>query len=227
MGPGRLGALTSTPPSRLPGGAPGIPGCVASRPGARTRPGRGTARHGSGCSGSACRGSCAARGAGIRSARCRNRRSASCRIVREELYDRHGERGALYRTRHAVQRPPPPPAGIWSQARPSRILPSAVAVAPPYCLKKKGTRAIPHWSRSDLVQIEDRDGTQQRVRRDPANSCGRLQKDRDPLVDRRWLPRPRPRQEAMTDRCKIAKAKCAERTMAASALASSRRFLRP
>ena len=114
-----------------------------------------------------------ARGAGIRSARRRNRRSASCKTGpgRSLLYDRHGERRALYCTRHAVQRPRcPRTAGIWSQTRPSKMLPPAFAAA-----NDPVQPRIHAFARFDrTVQIEDRDGTQQRLRRDPANSGGGL-----------------------------------------------------
>src|SRR5574340_540826 len=43
--------------------------------------------------------------------------------------------------------------GIWLHVRPSKRRPPAFEVNPPHCLKKNGTPARTHWSRTPRTQL--------------------------------------------------------------------------
>ena len=166
MGPGPLGALTSPrPPAAFPEALPVGP--VAPRPRARTRPGRGTARHGSGCSGTVCRGFCAVRDTGVRCPR----RRASCRTgPGRSLRPPWREKGLIPHSSRGSKAAMPPDS--------RHLAPGAAVEDPAAGLRRRqrpSAARIHAFARFDrTVQIEDRDGTQQRFRRDPANSGGGL-----------------------------------------------------
>ena len=103
------------------------------------------------------------RGTGICSARCRNRRSASCRIIREELTVRPPwrERGLI---RHSS-------GGSKATATTGRDLVSGAAVEDPairlrcgaaLLVEEEGDAAIPYWWRSDLGSARSKTVTEHR-----------------------------------------------------------------